>query len=141
MNTIRIASESLWPAESVTVRVTTQTPLTKPTTPRQLMEPKASRVYTCAISVGGAVLQLPLADVPSPKSSDQLAMSPSGSLLPIPRRLKVQGHDDVKAPQPQPKKIRLPLLAEISLALVQTDRGLDCWQTRVSPDEPPQEKS
>ena len=42
-------------------------------------------------SVGGSVLQLPLADVPSPKSIDQLAMSLSGSLLLVPRKLIVNG--------------------------------------------------
>ncbi len=40
-------------------------------------------------SVGGSVGQLPLVEVPSPKSIDQLAMSPSGSLLLVPRKVKL----------------------------------------------------
>jgi hypothetical protein len=33
------------------------------------------------------VFQFPLVEVPSPKSIDQLAMSSSGSVLPVPRKL------------------------------------------------------
>jgi hypothetical protein len=38
------------------------------------------------------VLQRPPVDVPSPKSIDQLAMSLSGSLLLVPRKLIVGKH-------------------------------------------------
>jgi len=45
----------------------------------------------CVTSVGGSVAQLPLADVPSPNEIDQLVRSPSGSVLLVPRRLKLSG--------------------------------------------------
>ena len=81
----------------------TQTPATELTTLRQLMPPPA---YSCPTSVGRPVFQLPLVDVPSPKSSDQLVMSPSGSLLPTPRKLMVSEHSEawLKPPQAQVSK-------------------------------------
>jgi len=65
MNPIRSTFEWLWPAASVTVNVIAQ-----------MLLRQASCEYSCETSAGGAVLQLPLMDVPSPKSSVQLVMSP-----------------------------------------------------------------
>src|SRR5262245_54156563 len=112
MNAISIVSELLWPAESVTVSVTTQ---------MASLQAPALPPYSCATSVGGAVLQLPLAEVPSPNARDQLVMSPSGSLLPMPRKLTVNRHVVL---QPQKKILRLAPLGGISLAFVQTVRGV-----------------
>ena len=65
-----------------------------------------------------------------------LVMSPSGSMLPVPRNLIVKSHCDrgVKNPQPQWKKPdSVPPSSGTWLALVQTVRGLDC--SHCSPPE------
>ena len=42
-------------------------------------------------ATGGSLDQLPLAEAPSPKAIDQLAMSPSGSVLLEPRKVTIVG--------------------------------------------------
>jgi hypothetical protein len=79
-------------------------------------------------------------DVPSPKSSDQLAMLPSGSLLPVPRNRNVFEHSDggLNAPQPHWKKPGWPApcwpgsMSGTWSGPVQALRGIDCSQIRPS---------